>query len=292
MFRSILLKLLAFSLLSLCMVSNTALADPEDTSVYYTIDVNGTARTLLFHLPAGYQAGDDLPVLFDFHGYGSNAKDQELLTGMSAFADQFGFVVIYPEGLVDQFGNQYWNTLSGQNKQADLDFVAEMLRLLGIYYGYNPTRVYASGFSNGGGMANMLAGEMADTFAAIGTVAGAYYDYADYQPSQPVPVITFHGTADQVVPYNGLFILPPIYDWVKDWATKNGCGLDAEVITDEGDIFAEQWSQDCTAPVVLYSMLDKGHSWPGSTMPADITSNQIDASLRMLQFFAAHPLQQ
>lgn len=291
--QSIVLKLLLLSVFLCSLMSGpTALAAPEDSSVYYTIDVNGTPRNLLFHLPAGYQPGDELPVLFNFHGYGSNAAAQEAVSQMSAYADQFGFIVIYPEGMVDPFGNQSWSTLAFQNKEADLAFVREMLRLLGIYYPYNPTRVYATGFSNGGGMANVLAGEMADTFAAIGTVGGAYYDYQDYTPSQPVPVISFHGSADEVVPYNGYFILPPIHDWANDWRIKNGCGENADVILSEGEVLAERWDDGCSAPVELYTIIDKGHSWPGSNMPAEITSNQINASLLMLQFFAAHPLQQ
>ena len=33
----------------------------------------------------------------------------------------------------------------------------------------------------------------------------------------------------------------------------------------------------------------KGHSWPGSSMPASITTQAVDATDVMWEFFAAHP---
>jgi hypothetical protein len=33
----------------------------------------------------------------------------------------------------------------------------------------------------------------------------------------------------------------------------------------------------------------KGHSWPGSSMPARITSQDVDATAVMWAFFQAHP---
>jgi poly(3-hydroxybutyrate) depolymerase len=42
--------------------------------------------------------------------------------------------------------------------------------------------------------------------------------------------------------------------------------------------------------VVLYTIQGKGHSWPGSNMPAAITTRDIDATDVMWDFFAAHPM--
>lgn len=259
-------------------------------STYYTINVNGVQRSLLFHLPAGYVQGSKLPVLFNFHGYGSDASTQEVLSDMSRLADKYGFIVIYPEGLYDAGGKQFWNTHLSQDQQTDLDFVREMLRLLDIYYGYEPTRVYATGFSNGGGFANLLANKMSDTFAAVSSVAGAYFNYNEYPLPRPVPIIAFHGTTDTVVPFDGFFILPAVYDWVNDWIVKNACAPTADVIVDAGDIYAERWATDCESTVELYTIKGKGHSWPGATLSEADNTNQINASQIMIEFFAKHPL--
>ncbi len=37
--------------------------------------------------------------------------------------------------------------------------------------------------------------------------------------------------------------------------------------------------------VVLYTLAGKGHSWPGSSMPARITSADINATTTMWTFF-------
>ncbi len=278
------LSLFLFSLISISAVAGEADQTPSAfNSTYYTIEVNGVQRDLLFHLPQGYVQGSQLPVLFNFHGYGSNAADQEIASNMSQLADEYGFIVIYPQGLRDAAGNQFWSTHTYQNQQSDIDFVSEMLRLLGIYYGYEPTRVYATGFSNGGGFANLLAAQMSETFAAVSSVGGAYYNYSEYTPARDIPIIAFHGDADEVVPFEGLYILPPIYEWVNDWAAKNACGETAEVVFNTEITLAERWSTGCEAHVELYTLKGIGHIWPTE-------ANGIDVSQVMLEFFVNHPL--
>jgi len=66
-------------------------------------------------------------------------------------------------------------------------------------------RVYAVGFSMGGGMSHYLACHAADVFAAV---APAAFDLAkenvdDCKPARPISVISFRSTGDPVVPYAG-----------------------------------------------------------------------------------------
>ena len=63
-------------------------------------------------------------------------------------------------------------------------------------------RVYATGMSNGGIMCYRLASEMSDRIAAIAPVAGPM-GTATCNPRRPVPVIHFHGTADEFAPFKG-----------------------------------------------------------------------------------------
>ena len=69
----------------------------------------------------------------------------------------------------------------------------------------DPKRVYAIGFSMGGGMAHYLACHAADVFAAV---APSSFDLleenvGDCQPPRPITVISFRGSADTLVPYEG-----------------------------------------------------------------------------------------
>jgi polyhydroxybutyrate depolymerase len=96
------------------------------------------------------------------------------------------------------------------------------------------SRVYAVGFSMGGGMSHHLACEAADVFAAM---APAAFDLVKENipgctPTRPITVISFRGTSDFVVPYEGGYssVVPghPItflgaVDTMEKWAELNGC---------------------------------------------------------------------
>lgn len=253
-----------------------------------TIAVQGVTRSYRIHVPPATTQLRNAPLIFNFHGLGSSAAEQEKVTGFSRLADKHGFIVVYPEGLPNRRGSQHWNTRRIEDRQSELDFVKAMLARLQSQYQIDRRRVYATGISNGGGMANMLAGEMADTFAAIAPVAGAYYDFEMYRPSRAVPVLAFHGTTDRIVPYGGRGSLPDIRRWVAFWAEQNRCGPTPALIYDKGEVRAERWSG--AAEVILYTIEGKGHTWPGSDMPRPMTTRQIDASALIWEFFARYTL--
>lgn len=69
-------------------------------------------------------------------------------------------------------------------------------------------------------------------------------------------------------------------------AADDQCILQAddEVIDDEDDATGEQWV--CGRHVVVpYTLKGKVHSWPGSSMPARITSSDVHATATMWAFF-------
>ena len=60
----------------------------------------GEDRQYLLHLPP--DLGDDpLPLVLNLHGFSATARQQEILSGMSALADEAGFIVVYPQALGD-----------------------------------------------------------------------------------------------------------------------------------------------------------------------------------------------
>src|SRR5687768_7458443 len=58
---------------------------------------SGEKRHFLLHVPTTYN-GAPTSLVVNFHGYGSNSAQQEKLSGMSAKADEAGFIVVYPDG--------------------------------------------------------------------------------------------------------------------------------------------------------------------------------------------------
>jgi polyhydroxybutyrate depolymerase len=90
----------------------------------------------------------------------------------------------------------------------DVGFIKALLQVLPSRMCIDPSRIYATGVSNGGGFAARLGCELSSQIAAIAPVAGGYRSLDPCHPDRPVAVLEIHGTADTVVPYDGK---PPDY---------------------------------------------------------------------------------
>jgi polyhydroxybutyrate depolymerase len=148
--------------------------------------------------------------------------------------------------------------------------------------------------SNGGFMSHRIGCELADQFAAIAPVAGVL-GIPTCNPSRPMPVIHFHGTADTLVPYDGNAAMGfiPVLDTFHGWADRDGCtGTPAQTYA-KGDATCQTYSQ-CAggAEVTLCTIDGGGHTWPGGTpVPTlGLTSTDINATDAMWTFFSAHHL--
>jgi polyhydroxybutyrate depolymerase len=250
---------------------------------------SGEKRHFLLHVPPTYD-GDPISLVVNFHGYGSNSAQQEKLSGMSAKADEAGFIVVYPDG--DQ---ATWFTGPIPRGDRDRQFVRDLINHISTLYNIDPKRIYATGMSNGGGMTNRVACNLADLFAAVAPNAGAYDYSKDCNPSRPVPILAFHGIDDEGVPYEGFqtqTIVPAIETWAADWATRNGCDPEPVITVHVETVNMHSWT-NCKedADVILYALEGHGHSWPGSSMAfGELTSQAINATDIMWDFFQAHPM--
>jgi polyhydroxybutyrate depolymerase len=259
-----------------------------------SLSSGGVARDAWLHVPAGYSAAAPVSLILNFHGDGSNGKEQEALSAMSALADRQGFLVAYPNGL-----NEQWSAASGSAGAADRQFVRDLVSKLQADYKVDPKRIYATGMSNGGGMTNRVGCDLADLFAAVAPVEGGYGDWTDCSPSRPMPIMAFHGLTDVVVPYNGGpgtgpaagHTFPSIPEWAAAWAARDSCNASAAETHPNADVTRQEWPH-CAggASVVLYSIDHHGDSWPGSKVHPAITSQAIDATTVMWSSFQAHPM--
>lgn len=263
---------------------------------------SGEKRQYLLYVPASYDPNQPAPLVISIHGYAEWPAHQAQISRWNDLAGEQGFIVVYPSGT--EFPRR-WRTMglahTKGDPQMDVQFISELIDKLEAEYNIDASRIYANGLSNGGGMSYLLACKMADRIAAIGGVSGAYtYPIDQCSPSRPVPLIAFHGDADPVVPYLGGpsrsfdIPFPSVPDWMQDWADRNQCKT-ATPIARQGEISGSAWS-DCSqnADVIFYTIASGGHSWPGGDpIPAWIvgkTSQQIDATRVMWQFFEQHPL--
>ncbi|MBK8026612.1 MAG: poly(3-hydroxybutyrate) depolymerase [Chloroflexi bacterium] len=267
-----------------------------------TLESGGQTRSFLLHVPESYDGTSPAPVVLSMHGFSSNPDQQREFSRWDELGESEGFLTVYPRGtgfplrwnagLFSDPGVGVLGALLGEQAD-DLGFFNDLLDYLESNYCIDAQRVYATGLSNGGGMSNRLACEMADRIAAIGTVAGAYPELEEgCNPSRVVPVISFHGVVDPIVPYEGAedMGLPDINEWIQDWAARATC-TEAESTTggtpDAVTVTTYTACQD-DAEVVLYSIPDGGHTWPGGLeLPEFLvgkTRQDIDATAIMWEF--------
>jgi polyhydroxybutyrate depolymerase len=260
-------------------VSAACAAGGDVTLTGIDVTVDGTTRTAVVHVASGATGTDALPVVLSFHGGGELAENRPEVDGFMTLGDQHGFVSVYPQGLVGDAGPV--SGVTGWDIEAtavdEPAFVAALLDELGAQVCIDESRIYAAGMSNGGAMALLLACELSDRIAAVASVEGAVLEPGCNGDPSPVPTIAFHGRDDTIVPYAGStspWSFPPVLDVMAARAAINGCTGEPTVETVNPTIERRRWN-DCTAPVVLYTLDNHGHAWPGHPLPvsqADLAS--------------------
>lgn len=268
------------------------------TSVSESLLSGGTTRLYRLHIPTGYRDTQKYPLVLNFHGHGSNALQQEGRTGFSHLANEDGIIVVYPQGVVGPDQRTGWDTGPARNPQSnDLLFVSDLLNHLQSTLCIDPARIYATGFSNGGGMTNELACKMDDRIAAFAPVSGAYPPLpGGCDPVRPVPLLEIHGTADPVVPYNGSPTkdYPPITQWLQGWVQRNGCKVGPTVFTSTNGVIGERWTS-CrdNVTIVHYAIHSLGHNWPVAHYKFPRKSQYVttfDATTTIWAFFQNYTL--
>jgi polyhydroxybutyrate depolymerase len=170
-----------------------------------TLQVGGTSRSYVLHVPSTYDGTKPAPLVLDFHGVGGTGMSELSSSPYPAALDPEGVIMALPDGLKGPVGSA-WDV--GPCCVADVDDVTfarkvvDDVRSLGCV---DPARVYAVGVLTGGGMAHFLACQAADMFAGV---APAAFDLlqenvGECKPSRPITVVSFRGTDDQRVPYAG-----------------------------------------------------------------------------------------
>lgn len=261
-----------------------------------------TLREYILYVPESLDREQPNPLVFNFHGYTSNMRQQEFFSDMNKDAEKNGFILVYPNGLVNEIdGASSWNAggccaYGEELTRDDVGFVRRLLEELEEKMCIDPSRVYAAGMSNGGFMSHYLACEAADIIAAIAPVAGVMAMSPSYcTPSRPVPVIHFHGTADSVVPYGNEgddVYLTSVEQTIQGWAAIDGCDNVRQKGYVNGKAHCESYTQ-CQAgvEVTLCTINGMEHCWPGQAFcPYSSPSLDISANDAMWEFFTRFKL--
>ncbi len=199
------------------------------------VKVGGVERDYILRIPKNYNATKATPLVLDFHGIGGNVSDQAGQTVYKNLYEQEGLISAFGQGEPSPMNNaRGWNYGPCCTDADDVGYAKAIVEDVKSIACVNPKRVYAVGFSNGGGMSHQLACEAADVFAAV---APAAFDLSTQHettcvPSRPISVMIFRGTDDYLVTYAGGYsdIVPgkPItflgaVNGFKKWGSINKC---------------------------------------------------------------------
>jgi polyhydroxybutyrate depolymerase len=263
---------------------------------------SGQTREYLLYVPTSYDRGKPTPLVISMHGAGLWGAAQKEMSQWNTVAEREGFIVVYPTGARGS-GPRIWHVEPGPRLPTDVTFISDLIDKLSADYNIDPARIYANGLSNGGAMSFVLSCTLSDRIAAVGMVSAAQLmPWSWCTDPRPVPMITFHGTADPVVPYTGgkTWVAPRAFPnipmWTANWAARNRCAPNPT----DSDVAANVTRRTYTgcandASVVLYTIRGGGHDWPGGKpVPEWLcgpVSHGIDATSQMWAFFREHRLQ-
>jgi polyhydroxybutyrate depolymerase len=280
-----------------------------------TTTSGGAERWYYRRVPPVYDGTSPVPVVVDFHGYSEGSTVHLQMSDLGSLGDAEGFVTVTPEGTGPV---PRWDTAFDS---ADMLYVGDLLDELDATLCVDRQRIYATGLSNGAFMTSAVACVYSDRFAAFAPVAGVQTP-DDCEPTRPTPLITFHGTADTFVAYEGglgvdALDLPapdgsgstiqdaappellegtPVPDVVHAWAVRNSCDVEPTETDVADDVVLTTYACD-DADVQFYRIDGGGHSWPGSEFSQRIesvlgfTTMSISANELIWDFFVAHPLE-
>lgn len=271
-------------------------------------------RTFRVHIPAAADGGAAL--LLALHGGRSNGRALAEATGLDGWGDERGCVVVYPNGTGPTEPALTWNAgrccgPAQEHGVDDVAFLDALLVWLRKRVAFDFGRVYVVGLSNGGMMALRFAAESRGAIppAAVASVSGPLMvERAGFRPPRPVPILHFHGTADEFIPYEGGIgpkapqkaAFTSVAETLSAWAAANGAAAAAveaslPMKVDDGTrvdrvFFPPELPGG--AAVLHYRIHGGGHTWPGRPPRTEIVGKStanLSALEALAEFFQLPP---
>ncbi|MGH9494025.1 MAG: alpha/beta hydrolase family esterase, partial [Candidatus Sulfotelmatobacter sp.] len=266
--------------------------------------------TYALHVPTNFQKNTSALIIV-LHGSGGSGLGIEGSSGFSALADQDGFAVAYPDGLVEPGeGVPDWSYFFNDFSD-DVGFIRALIGELQADIAPDSKQVFVSGFSAGAFMAHRLGVQASDLIAGVGAVEGAISSGAGSQsvPSalSPVSVVILHGDQDHTVFYCGSTTDASQEETFNYWAGSSGnscSNLDTQtpLCDSQGNItsLVEKTATSCSAgtEVKFYKLIGGTHAWNTGPMnvPNRVPYNpDLDSSTGITtrdilwDFFSTHP---
>jgi polyhydroxybutyrate depolymerase len=287
----------------------------------------GKSRGYDIHLPPGEDPAKPLPLVVAIHGYTHDGLQMANLTSptgsathpdsLNSLANSEGFAVVYPYGTrIGFMPGRCWNAGGGINgfapvgeparrlKVNDVKFFRDLLDDVKQKQAIDDRRVYLVGISNGGAMAQRLAVDLPQLWAAVATVAGCnqYAAARNVIPTDPMPLLHIHGVEDRVWSYQGgdfrgFGLMESVESSVNRWVQANRATLEHDSvlspISEVDSTRVRLKTYKGASDVHFYSIEGGGHAWPSGFqyLPKKLmgeVSFQLSANQVIWDFFRRH----
>ena len=273
-------------------VTSAQVAEPtfcnnQNTEGYQRIEENGVRREYILY-PSTLESPDTpVALVINFHGYGdcasAYAEDIGNFYGLNNLADGEGFLLAYPQAMIREKGDPYWEPgdVGPDIAINDVMFARRLVSDVATKLQVDIEKTFAVGFSNGGMMAYDLACTAADVFDSVAIMSGVRLDGV-CEESISKSVLHFHGSDDSVIPLDGSGDFPSVYSSIDFWVEQNQIPEGSEIssVLNGGDVTLERHvgGREGTEVnlYVINTEFDKpaGHSWFSAQIEGR-TPNQI-----------------
>ncbi|MDO9418486.1 extracellular catalytic domain type 1 short-chain-length polyhydroxyalkanoate depolymerase [Pararhizobium sp.] len=238
------------------------------------------------HVPADVPKSPALVVVL--HGCTQTAAGYDAGSGWSKLADDYGFAVLFPEQARANNANLCFNWFNPEDRRRDGGetlSIRQMIAAMVSAHHIDERRIYVTGLSAGGAMANTMLASYPDLFAGGAILAGLPHDVAATVPEAfdrmrghglpsaeilqarlkrssmhdgPWPPISvWHGTSDQTV------VIANATAIVEQWRGVHGAGVKATAIETVHGHQRSIWHDRAGAEaIVLYQLSGMAHGTP------------------------------
>ncbi len=284
-----------------------ALSSPVAAQTSREIEHQGVKRAVIVsNADAAKEAPK--PLLIVLHGRRSPEEPHRASRLLDVLAAREEFVVAYPAGVNGRwdYPEQPADTLTIPGKDGSLDLLPDRSRQPADDVGFVVTlierlvseriadrnRIYVSGASNGGLLTYGLMCLTSDRLAAAAVLIANMSEaqMAACKPARAVPAVFVAGTADRIMPYDGMITptghrLASVPETLEFWRKRHGCR--AQLVArpqDPKEPRATNWSRidlnscDGTHPGVhlrFFRIEGGGHTLPSLSpqSPEDLAKN-------------------
>ena len=233
--------------------------------------IDGTAREALVYAPPS-AAKTASPLVFGFHGHGGTMRNAAASFRLHECWTEAA--VVYMQGLptpgvlTDPEGKKPgWQKSVGDQGDRDLKFFDAVMETMKKDYKIDPTRIYATGHSNGGAFTYLLWSARGEAFAAVAPSGSAARNARDLKPK---PALHLAGQADPLVRYRWQEAM------MQAVRRVNGCEDEGKPWASSGDLVGTIYPSKGGTPFV--SLIHPGgHKFPPQ------------APELIVRFFREHP---